>query len=465
MNKCFRFFLAFVIAAYAIITFNSGCAQIGAVTGGPRDSLAPVLIKATPPNNATNFTGNRISLNFDEYVDVQDLQNNLVVSPVPKNNPIILNNLKNVTIKFRDTLLPNTTYSINFGNAIRDVNEGNILKNFTYAFSTGKILDSLTFHGHVFLAETGKTDSTIIVMLYKNADDSAVQKIKPNYIAKVNGDGSFLFKNLPAEKFKVYALKDGDGGKTYNSKTELFAFTDAEISVSQSTDSLNLYASALEKEAPRPQVSGTNKKPVVEKSLRFSTNLEQGTQSLLDSLQLIFNNPIKEFDAQKIALTDTNFAPFTNAKPLLDSTAKKLSINIPWQPEQYYVLVLQQDALLDSFDNKLAKNDTLRFKAKSTEAYGNVVLRFSNLDLTKHPVIQFVTSNEVKFSYPITANTWSNKLFVPGEYEIRILYDTNQNGIWDPGNYNLKLQPEKVIPLPQKIAIKANWDNERDINL
>jgi hypothetical protein len=94
-----------------------------------------------------------------------------------------------------------------------------------------------------------------------------------------------------------------------------------------------------------------------------------------------------------------------------------------------------------------------------------VVLRFSNLDLTKHPVLQLVQGDEIKNSYPLTALEWSNKFINPGEYEIRILFDSNNNGKWDTGDYSKKLQPEKAITLKDKLAIKANWDNERDIKL
>ena len=94
-----------------------------------------------------------------------------------------------------------------------------------------------------------------------------------------------------------------------------------------------------------------------------------------------------------------------------------------------------------------------------------MVLRFSNLDLAKHPVLQLVKNEIIEESYPLTATEWSSKFVTPGEYEIRILYDDNNNGKWDPGNYSKKLQPEKAITLKDKLAIKANWDNERDIKL
>jgi len=239
---------------YCLAIYNAGCAQIGSPTGGPRDTIPPRLVSASPKLNSTNVRGNKITLTFNEYIDLKETQTNVLISPYPKKTPSIDFKLKTVTVKLKDSLLPNTTYSINFGNAIVDNNEGNPLKDFTYIFSTGNNLDSLILTGKVLIAETGKADSTLIAMLYRNADDSAVQKRKPDYIARLNGDGSFEFINLPPGNFNIYALKDGDGGKTYNSKKELFAFADTAIIVSEKPEPVILYASALEKELPKAPV-------------------------------------------------------------------------------------------------------------------------------------------------------------------------------------------------------------------
>ena len=133
-----------IIAVYYIITIGgSGCAQIIPPTGGPKDTLAPVLLQAVPRDSTTNFTGNKITLNFDEYVQLDNnLQEQLIVSPTPKVAPSIEAKLKTVTIKIKDTLEPNTTYSIDLGNALKDINEGNALRNFTYLFTTGSKFDS-----------------------------------------------------------------------------------------------------------------------------------------------------------------------------------------------------------------------------------------------------------------------------------------------------------------------------------
>lgn len=454
-------YLIFSASVIYIISIGSGgCAQIGMPTGGPKDTIPPVLVSASPKIRSTNVTGNKITLTFNEYIELKEVQTNVLISPFPKRQPQIDYKLKTVTVKLKDTLIPNTTYSINFGKAIVDNNEGNPMKDFTFVFSTGNNIDSLTLEGKVLVAETGKADSTLIALLYRNADDSSVQKRKPDYMARLAGDGSFSFINLPEGDFKLYALKDGDGGKTYNSKKELFAFADADIRVSAITKPVILYASALEKESRTATIT----KPTPEKKLRLSLPVSYQSQDLLSPFELSFNKPLMKFDTAKLVLTDSNYKPVP-ATWSIDSSRTKISLAVKWQQETHYRLVMDTTAVSDSAGNHLAKQDTIRFITRKQEDYGNVVLRFSNLDLGKHPLLQFVQGEEVKESFPVKTLEWSNKMLTPGEYEVRILFDENQNGKWDHGDYSKKLQPEKVTTLPQKLSIKANWDNERDIKL
>ena len=404
----------------------------------------------------------KITLSFDEYIEVRDVLENVLVSPLPKVNPVVDYKLRTVTVKLKDTLLPNTTYTINFGNAIRDNNENNPLKNFTYVFSTGKTIDSLSLAGKVIVAETGKVDSTIMAMLYRNGDDSLVKKRRPDYMAKLDGEGNFKFSNLAGGKYKVYALKDGDGGKTYNAKTEMFAFADAPVTVDANTAPVTLYASAEEKENRNPVIPLTK---VVIKKLAYAYTVATQNQELLDDLELNFNKPLKKFDAAKIKLTDTAYTIIPSAAVVIDSTRKKITLSVKWLEDTKYRLIINPAAIADSLGNTIPKADTIRFTTKKETDYGSIVLRFTNLDLSKHPVLQFVQGEEIKVSYPLTSSEWNKKLFKPGEYDIRILYDSNNNGKWDPGNYLKKIQPEKAITLPQKLSIRANWENERDIKL
>jgi len=182
----------FILIAVAI----SSCGQQVPPTGGLRDSIPPKLVTALPEYGAKNFKGNKITLVFDEYITLENPYEKLTYSPIPKSNPNAEGKLKTITIKLKDTLEENTTYRIDFGEAIKDINENNILKDFSYSFSTGPYLDSAFFTGKVIIAATGKVDSTLIAVLHRSMDDSAVAKEKPRYYTRLKGDGSFLFSNL-----------------------------------------------------------------------------------------------------------------------------------------------------------------------------------------------------------------------------------------------------------------------------
>lgn len=446
--------------------FGTGCAQIGSPTGGPKDTTAPILVVANPPQFTTQFKGNKIVFTFNEYIDVKEVQNNLVVSPFPKVMPQVDFKLKTVTVKLKDTLQPNTTYALDFGNAIRDNNEGNPYKNLTYVFSTGSQIDSLQLKGRVVLAETGATDSTYLAVLYRKAADSAVSTRRPDYIAKLNGAGYFRFINLAAGTYQLYALKDGDGAKTYNAKTEGFAFLNQSLLITGNTDSIHLMAYVEEKE--KKPVTGNQPPPGIgaDKSLKFATSLlDFPRQDLNKPFQLRFNRPLKSLDKPKIKLTDTSRNVINSVQVTLDSTSSIVSITAPWAIDESYYLILPKDAFADSAGTMLNKTDTLRFKSKNENDYGSILLRFSGIDLSKHPVLQFIKGIELVKSIVITGSTWEDKQFAPGEYSLRLLFDDNQNGIWDPGNFTLRKQPEVVISLDDKLNIKANWENEREVKL
>src|SRR4030095_4697122 len=447
---------------------QTGCANIIPPEGGPRDSLPPVLRKADPADSALNFSDNKITLVFDEYVNADNYLQEIIVSPVPLNMPTVSRKLNTVTVKLRDSLEPNTTYSINFGNTIKDVNEGNIMKHFTYIFSTGPYLDSLQFTGNVLLAETGDVDTTISVLLHKSGIDSALIKDKPRYVTKLDGHGHFRFKNLPPGTFYLYALKDEGGGFRYMSKAQLFAFADSAVVIGDSTKPVTLYAFASEEKQPAASASSDqkNKKPG-EKRLKFVTNLSAERQDLLDKFVMTFDTKLKNFDSSKVHFSmDTTFTPLSGFSWQLDSTRKKLSLDYPWQEDVPYNLVFEKDFASDSLGQQLLKTDTISFRAKSKRDYGKLILRFRNLDLTKNPVLLFILNNEIKKSYPLNDASFSQQLFLPGEYHLRILNDKNKNGVWDPGVFfGERRQPELVKPLQRTINVRANFDNSIDIDV
>ena len=463
---------AFILLIAIAVFSGPGCANIIPPQGGPRDSLPPTLIKAAPLDSTRGFTGKRIVLTFNEFVDIQNERENLLISPLPVNAPTVMVRLNQLTVRLNDSLEANTTYSINFGDAIKDYNEGNVLKNFTYTFSTGNYIDSLELKGTVTLAETGKIDTSLIVILHTKSNDSAIVKDRPRYIAKLDSKGNFSFKNLPPKTFYLYALKDDGGTRRYFKDDQLFAFADKPVVLSGSTEPVNLYAYASQTPPPVSTVNnepgGRNRPNAADRRLRYQSTISNDHQhDILSPLSLSFELPLRKYDSSKIRLyTDSTFIQDTAYKFILDSTGKKLLLSNNWKSSTEYHIILDKDFAEDSTGKKLLRTDTISFKTKKPGDYGGLKLKFRNLDIAKNPVLLFVSGGQVVKSVPMTSPDFSQTLFPPGEYELRFLYDDNKNGIWDPGQFFGKhKQPELVKPVERKIVIKPNWQNDFEIAL
>lgn len=470
MNK-FIGFLFLIILLIIQIQVQTSCANIIPPTGGPRDSLPPVLVNAVPKDSTTSFHSKTIVLTFDEYVHLSDKVNEeFIVSPNPESLPFPENKLRTVTIKLKDSLKPNTTYSLDFGNSIQDVNENNPVKNFVYVFSTGSSIDVGTISGNVTLAETGVADSTLIVVLHENLNDSAVKKLRPDYYTRLDSSGNFRFRFLPHKTFNIYVLPN-DYTKRYDDSTKMFAFYNSAVNVDSNNERVKLYAYQQEKPQDKNTATQTAAPPSKkgekeeDKRLKVSTGLESSKQDILSDLELTFNRNVKQFDSSKVVLSDTNFQAVSGFTIRRDTSLTKFFIHYNWLENESFKLVLQKEAFADSAGNTLGKNDTISFSTKRESDYGSVRLHFNGLDLAKNPVLQLVQNDKVTKSVPLASIEWYEKLFQPGDYELRILFDDNKNGIWDPGNFDEKKQPETVQRIPRKLTIKPNWDNEVDINL
>jgi hypothetical protein len=459
MNKIYWILLVGVLLV--------SCGQQVAPTGGAKDSIPPKLVLAVPEMNAKNFKSDRVLLYFDEYVTLDNPFEKITYSPIPKTNPSPTSKLRTITIKIKDTLEPNTTYSIDFGESIKDINEGNILKNFNYAFSTGEYIDSAFLTGQVFIAESGLTDSTIVAVLHNNLDDSAVANVKPRYFARLNGDGSFLFRNLKPGTYNLFAIKDQNGDRKYDQPSELIAFMNKTITIGSDTTAI-LYAFEalrIDSSAPKKPTAKTGVKRTDDKRLRFSNNFDGGRQDLLSDLVFTTEHPLKTFDTSKIRLTDLTYKQVTNYSIKLDSTQKKITITSKWEEAAKYNLIIQKDFASDTLDNAILKTDTLSFTAKREADYGSIDLKVENIDSLLHPIVFVSKNSKTYLKQSLEKNRYRIKLFEPGDYEVKILFDLNNNGKWDTGDYWKKTQPEKVVARKKPISIRANWDNEILIDL
>lgn len=227
-----------------------GCAKRGSITGGLKDTIAPVLKMSFPKNFNTNFKGNEIKLVFDENIKLKDLNKQLVISPPMKQEPLILPTTatKFITIKIKDTLQPNTTYNFNFGQSIEDNNEGNPFNQFKYVFSTGDHIDSLSLGGTIKDAHEKEAESFVSVMLYEVNDtykDSIVYNKSPRYITNtLDSLKTFRLENLKAGKYLLVAMKDYNNNNKFNSKKDKIGFSKQFITIPNDT----LYELALFRE-------------------------------------------------------------------------------------------------------------------------------------------------------------------------------------------------------------------------
>ena len=217
------------------------CAKRGSITGGAKDTLAPVLTSSFPKNFSTNFKGKEVKLYFDEYVKMKNATKQLIISPPLKKQPEILpySASKVVSIKFSDTLLENTTYSFNFGNSITDNNEGNVLQQFKYVFSTGSYIDSLQLNVKVKDAINKKEDNFVSIMLYEINDkytDSVVYKQVPRYITNTLDSLKIVkLENLKEGKYQLVAIKDINGNYKFDPKTDKIGFQKDPITIPNDT--------------------------------------------------------------------------------------------------------------------------------------------------------------------------------------------------------------------------------------
>jgi len=222
----------------ALLTF--GCASMQKPQGGPKDRTPPKLLKATPPNMTRNFTAKQIRLEFDEYFSLKNQIQEITISPAMDKAPIFKTSKKSLVVDFKDTLQKNTTYVINFGKSIADLNEGNVLTNFTYVFSTGPHIDSLSVSGNVQNLMSQEKDKDVTVMLFPLSKDTLWGKKKPTIFAATDSSGNFSLNNLHDGDYRIYALKEKAPNRIYDKDDELVAFQTATIHLKKDTANIHL---------------------------------------------------------------------------------------------------------------------------------------------------------------------------------------------------------------------------------
>ncbi len=508
------------------------CAKRGSPTGGPKDITPPVLLKSEPDNMSINFKSKTIKLYFDEYVKLEKLQEQLIVSPPLKYVPEVSpqgGTSKVVEITIKDTLKENTTYTLNFGQSIVDNNEGNPYPYLNYVFSTGTFIDSLTLNGVIKDALNQKADAFVSVMLYEIDSaytDSTIFQRPPNYITNTL-DSAVIFKisNIKEGNYALFAMKDEAKNNVFDQNTDKIGFEVDTIAIpTDSTFLLTMFKEVPNYAAAVPSYAAKNKivfgyygeanaikiapitalpdtiqttvlkerakdtlnfwlTPFETDSILFTVTNEKlqlvdtfnvktrkvGIDSLLlnpnfrgsydfnKSFHIAANIPLTSIDSSKIRIMNRD-SVIIDFKVGLDSLENKMDFDFEVEPNQSYQIDLLPGAMIDFF---AATNDTTAYSlsTKSLADYGNLQLNL--VGATEYPLLVQLTDEkgEVKQEiYATQPQVFEFSYIDPANYLVRVIFDSNENGKWDTGNWLKKLQPERVSYYPGLIEVRANWE-------
>ena len=444
-SKYFLFLLVLILAS---------CAKRGSITGGLKDTLAPVLKSSYPKNFSTEFKGTEIKLTFDEFIKLKDVKKQLIISPPLKNEPLILPTSvgKFITIKINDTLQPNTTYSFNFGQSIEDNNEGNPLNQFKYVFSTGATIDSLSISGAVKDGFEKEVESFVSVMLYEVNDkfnDSVVYKEMPRYITNtLDSLKTFKLENLKAGKYLLVAMKDYGSNTKFNPNKDKIGFRKHFVTIPNDTVfELKLFKEVLPFKVLKPQQASGNRLilPYEGKSNAIKIALKNNETVLptiitkfpkKDSLQIWFK-PLKT-DSISVAVSKEKYNKnFT----LKIKEQKKDSINIKTLESSRNGF---RDSLVLESATPLIKMDDSKIKLINKDS---VAVAFTAKYDDSNQQIVFDFKKKLSENYTITLMPDAVTDYLEQSNKKNILFTVNTKSQEDYGNLKVSLQNVKRFPV------------------
>ena len=348
-----------------------------APSGGAKDTKPPQLIQTSPPNFQTNFSSRKISMEFDEYVQTKDPQTQVIVSP-PLQYPLeYLSKGKSLQIKITDTLQANTTYNFNFGRSIADLNEGNLLPEFNYVFSTGNHIDSLQIDGSIVDAFSRTPEADVVVMLYKENSDSLPYQKLPAYFDRTDQAGNFSVKNVAQASYKIFALLDKNNNYRYdNPDEEKIAFLDSLVTpIFMDTPDTNKKALTKADTALNQSLASSDTTTIKRKGKNWAKNegnplqltlfsepkekqnLKKWMYDRIGKLQLVYTIPFNKFNYEWL-------------KPLSSNTWESLE----YSSNKDSVILWMNDTLSDSLNIRFWVDsfpaDTLKLLYKKVKKEG-----------------------------------------------------------------------------------------------
>ncbi|MCD0470184.1 Ig-like domain-containing protein [Flavobacterium sp. JAS] len=385
---------------FLLLFLMISCAKRGSITGGLKDTLPPVLRASMPKNYTTDFKGDQFVLTFDEFVKLKNVNKQLIISPPMKQEPLITPTSvsKIITVKIKDTLQPNTTYSFNFGQSIADNNEGNPLNQFKYVFSTGPYIDSLSLSGKIKDAYNKDVDNFVSVMLYEANDkykDSVVYKELPRYITNTL-DSTRLFKleNLKAGKYLLVAMKDKGGNNKFNPKDDKIGFIKHFITVPNDTVfELELFKETLPLKTLKPiQASGNR--------LYLPYEGKQNFKLIKPKIILRNNNEVLESIVTQFPKKDSLQVWYKPIK--VDSL--NLEVTAPNYNKKFSFKI--KDQKKDTLNITALQNGTIHFRDRFTLETATPLVKF---DKSK---IKLINKDSVAVDFTTEYDEFDQKLYV-----------------------------------------------------
>ncbi|WP_022828974.1 Ig-like domain-containing protein [Flavobacterium antarcticum] len=431
-----------------------GCAKRGNITGGFKDTLAPILRESVPKKYKTNFTGNEIKLYFDEYVKLKDVNKQLIVSPPMNTAPVITptSASKYISIKIKDTLKPDTTYSLNFGQSIQDNNEGNVFPQFKYVFSTGSYIDSLSVSGTIQDALEAKSDNFVTVMLYEineKYNDSTVYKEKPRYVTNtLDSATTFKIENIKAGTYQLIALKDNNNNFIYNPGKDKIAFYKEPIVIGAENESYNLklFQEVLNFKTFKPaQVSGNRATlGYTGDAEKMNITLKNGNEILKtvvtklpqkDSVQIWF--PVVKADSLQLLLDRGDYS-----KDYYFKIKEQKNDSLSFTPKPSGTIHFREHFELTSFI-PLTKFDKTKMTLVNKDS---VAVDFTTEYDEFNQKLKFNFTKEPEQKYKITLLPGALTDFYERSNDT-LQYKLNTKGTSDYGNLTMKLENLKRFPV------------------
>ncbi|GGD21075.1 Ig-like domain-containing protein [Flavobacterium orientale] len=431
----------------------TGCAKRGFISGGFKDTIPPVLKISEPKNYSTNFDSKEIKLYFDEYIKLKDVNKQLIVSPLMKNAPTISPSSasKTIIIKINDTLIPNTTYSLNFGKSIQDNNEGNPYQQFKYVFSTGSYIDSLTVVGSIKDAFNPKPDNFVSVQLYEYNEkfyDSIIYKENPRYVTNtLDSASNFTLENLKAGKYILVALKDNNSNYKFDPKNDKIGFFSEPITVPDNTFyEMELFQEEIPFKAVRATQASGNKIIIGHegKPKNVAVKLFNGTSEIQtkitpvqgkDSLNVWF--PMQKVDSLKLEVTSANYEKDFVVK-LKNMKVDTLSIGLSPTGNLHF-----RDTLALKTSTPLSKWDSTKMQLRKKDSLD--VPFTTNYNAEKNLLhILFTKEERENYSFNLVPEALTD-MFEKSNDSLAFKFSTRSQS--DYGNLTLKINGVKSYPI------------------